>query len=126
MQCFPVAGTKDDTKRKRYAPSVPDTSSDKLSGCHGYQTWRSNISSMTTFMEMGAENFDCILCYDKLSANVIVSETVMFTWIRMIQACLEIFGLPVFMGYECGCCCHFQIEVCAGTAGCDGSNLETF
>jgi len=32
----------------------------------------------------GAENFDCILCYGMLSANVILSETDMFTRFKMI------------------------------------------
>jgi hypothetical protein len=38
--------------------------------------------------------------------------------------CLEIFGLSLFMDYECACCCHFQTEFCTNTTGCDGNNLE--
>lgn len=74
----------------------------------------------------GAENFDCILCYDMLSANVILSETDMFTRFKMIQLCLEIFGLSLFMDYDCCCCCcyQFQREFCTNTTGRNGNNLE--
>jgi hypothetical protein len=68
----------------------------------------------------GAETFDCILCYDILSANLKLTCLQGLNW----YTCLEIFGLSLFMDYECDCCCQFQTEFCTNTTGCDGDNLE--
>jgi len=66
-----------------------------------------------------------MLCYGILSSNVIVSETDMLARFKVIQVCLEIYGLSLFMDYEYGGgCCHFQTEVCSNTTECGGNNLE--